>query len=349
MTRLVQLRHPSTGRRVAVVVGPELVLVNAASVYELAQSALRTGRSTIETVRANLSHETISYDAAYSGASEWRILPCFHHPDDPARCLVSGTGLTHKGSAENRHAMHAAAEADLTNNPAPATELIGNAAPLTDSIRMFRWGLEGGRPDAGQIGVAPEWFYKGCGTILRGDGEPLVVPEFGEDGGEEAEIAGVYIIDDAGQPRRIGMTVGNEFSDHRTERRNYLYLAHSKMRTCSIGPELALDPDFKLVHGVVTIERNGQRIWSKEIVSGEGAMCHSLANIEHHHFKYDAHRRPGDAHIHFFGADSLSFGDGIELQDGDVMLVAFKGFGRALRNPVRIERHEQNLVTVSKI
>ena len=333
MTRLVQLRHPSTGRRVALVLGPELVLVNAASVYELAQSALRSGRSTIDTVRASLSHETISYDTVYSGASEWRILPCFHHPDDPARCLVSGTGLTHKGSAENRHAMHAAT--------APET--------LTDSIKMFRWGIEGGRPDAGQIGVAPEWFYKGCGTILRGDGEPLVVPEFGEDGGEEAEIAGVYIIDDAGHPRRIGMTVGNEFSDHRTERRNYLYLAHSKMRTCSIGPELVLDPDFKLVHGVVTIERNGRRIWSKEIVSGEGAMCHSLANIEHHHFKYGAHRRPGDAHIHFLGADALSFGDGIELQDGDVMLVAFQGFGRALRNPVRIERREQKLVTVLKI
>jgi hypothetical protein len=227
-----------------------------------------------------------------------------------------------------------------------------HAAPegeITDSIKMFRWGLEGGRPEPGEIGVAPEWFYKGNGSILRGDSEPLSVPAYAEDGGEEAEIAGVYIIDAAGQPRRIGMTVANEFSDHRIERRNYLYLAHSKMRTCAIGPELALDPDFKLAHGVVMIERNGQRIWSKEIASGEGAMCHSLANIEHHHFKYEAHRRPGDAHIHFFGADALSFGDGIELQDADVMLVAFEGFGRALRNPIRIEPPPQKLVTVSKI
>jgi hypothetical protein len=332
MTRLIQLRHPSMGRRVAVVVASDLVLVNAASVYELAQSALRAGHSMMETVRANATHETISYDALYSGASDWRILPSFHHPEDPARCMVSGTGLTHKGSAEKRHAMHAAPEGEIT-----------------DSIKMFRWGLEGGRPEPGEIGVAPEWFYKGNGSILRGDSEPLSVPAYAEDGGEEAEIAGVYIIDAAGQPRRIGMTVANEFSDHRIERRNYLYLAHSKMRTCAIGPELALDPDFKLAHGVVMIERNGQRIWSKEIASGEGAMCHSLANIEHHHFKYEAHRRPGDAHIHFFGADALSFGDGIELQDADVMLVAFEGFGRALRNPIRIEPPPQKLVPVSKI
>jgi hypothetical protein len=63
-------------------------------------------------------------------------------------------------------------------------------------------------------------------------------------------------------------------------------------------------------------------------------MCHSLANIEHHHFKYESHRRPGDLHIHFFGADAFSFGDGVRLQDGDVMQVRFAGFGRALRNPL---------------
>jgi hypothetical protein len=332
MTRLIQLRHPSIGRRVAMVADSTLVLVDVWSVYELAQLALQAGRSMLETLRAYVTPETLSYDAVYSGASDWRILPSFHHPDDPARCLVSGTGLTHKGSAEKRAAMHAATDAELT-----------------DSMKMFRWGLEGGRPEPGRIGVAPEWFYKGNGASLRGDGEPLTVPPFAEDGGEEAEIAGVYIIDAAGQPRRIGMTVANEFSDHRMERRNYLYLSHSKLRTCAIGPELALDPDFNLVPGVVMIERNGRQIWSKEIASGESAMCHSLANIEHHHFKYEAHRRPGDAHIHFFGADALSFGDGIELQDGDVMLVAFEGFGRALRNPIRIEPREQKPVTVGRI
>lgn len=134
------------------------------------------------------------------------------------------------------------------------------------------------------------------------------------------------------------MAIGNEFSDHKTERRNYLYLAPSKLRQCSLGPELIVDPDFTCVPGTVGIERGGASVWSQEICSGEQRMSHSLANLEHHHFKYPQHRRPGDVHVHFFGADAFSFGAGLELQDGDVMVVAFQGFGRPLRNAIRIHK-----------
>jgi hypothetical protein len=41
----------------------------------------------------------LDYDAIYRGDSDWRLLPAFDHPDEPARCLVTGTGLTHKISA----------------------------------------------------------------------------------------------------------------------------------------------------------------------------------------------------------------------------------------------------------
>jgi hypothetical protein len=211
---------------------------------------------------------------------------------------------------------------------------------LTDSMKMFNWGVEGGRPAPGQMGISPEWFYKGNGSVLRAPNEPLDVPFFAEDGGEEAEIAGVYVIAPDGSPRRIGMAVGNEFSDHAFEKRNYLNLAGSKLRTCSIGPELAIDPTFDLIPGQVRIERAGKPIWSKPIRTGEAEMCHSLANIEHHHFKFDGHRQSGDVHVHFFGAHSLSFGDGVKLADGDVMVIHFDGFGRALRNPIRIIKRD---------
>ena len=72
-------------------------------------------------------------------------------------------------------------------------------------------------------------------------------------------------------------------------------------------------------------------------------MSHSLANLEHHHFKQEAHRRPGDVHVHFFGASAFSFGEGLALEDGDVMQVRFEGFGRPLRNPVRYDRSPQRL------
>jgi hypothetical protein len=265
----------------------------------------------------------LDYGLTYDGVSDWRLLTPIDHPTEPARCLVSGTGLTHTESARNRQAMHA-----VQQTP---------EAP-TDSMRMYQWGVEGGRPAAGEIGTAPEWFYKGCGAVLRAHGEPLVVPAHAEDGGEEPEIAGIYAIDENGVPRRIGMAQGNEFSDHRFEKRNYLYLAASKLMTCAIGPELVLDADFRAVEGEVSIERGGQTVWTKRVASGERNMCHSLANLEHHHFKHAGHRRPGDVHVHYFGADAFSFGEGVTLQDGDVMQVRFEGFGRALRNAVRVER-----------
>jgi hypothetical protein len=240
---------------------------------------------------------------------------------------VTGTGLTHKASAENRNSMHVASDA------------------LTDSMKMYRIGLEGGRPDAGKIGAAPEWFYKGCGTILQAHNEPLTVPTFGEDGGDEAEIAGVYVIGPDGTPFRVGFVQGNEFSDHITESKNYLYLAPSKLRRCAIGPELVISGDFNDVPGQIAIERGSEVVWQAKIASGEANMCHSLANLEHHHFKYDQHRRPGDVHVHFFGADHFSFRDRVRLQDGDVMAVSFAGFGRPLRNPLEIDRSPHALVT----
>jgi len=110
-----------------------------------------------------------------------------------------------------------------------------------------------------------------------------------------------------------------------------------------------LDPSFDSVRGAVTIERAGTAVWSQPIVSGEAEMCHSLANLEHHHFKFAVHRRPGDVHVHFFGACSLSFGAGIRLENGDVMQIAFEGFGRPLRNPLRIEPGPASVVTVQPL
>jgi hypothetical protein len=317
MTRLVQLQRGDE-RRLAVVEEPRLRLLGAGSVYEVAQDAIRSNVPLKDLVAKAAGDETIDYDSVYAGAGDWKLLTPIDHPQGPHRCLVSGTGLTHLGSARNRQSMHAAADANET-----------------DSMRMFRWGVEGGRPAPGRIGAAPEWFYKGNGTVLRAHGEPLVVPAYALDGGEEAEVAGVYLVDRDGRPRRIGMAVGNEFSDHRFEKLNYLNLAGSKLRNCSLGPELVVDQAFDSVGGEVSIERGGKQVWLKQIRTGEAEMCHSLANIEHHHFKFEGHRCPDDVHVHYFGACALSFGDGVELTDGDVMAIRFEGFGRALRNPLR--------------
>jgi len=330
MTRLVQLNHPQHGRRVAVVHENQLrFLAGVDSIYRLAQSAIANHKKLEQAVADSTIGDSISYDTVHLGDSDWRLLPAFDHPDEPSRCLVTGTGLTHKKSAQNRQAMH-------SDKP----------AVITDSMRMYQWGLEGGRPALGTIGVPPEWFYKGCGTILRAHGEPLEVPPFGLDGGEEAEVAGAYFIAPDGGPRRVGLVPSNEFSDHKIEQQNYLYLAPSKLRTCAIGPELIVNGEFSDARGTVRILRSGKTVWSKTFATGEKNMSHTVANLEHHHFKHPAHCRPGDVHIHFFGADAFSFGDGIELGDGDIMEIGLPGFGRPLRNPLRINRTPQQLISV---
>jgi hypothetical protein len=317
--RLVQLKAGDV-RRVAIVEEPKLRLLrDFDSVYALAQAAIASNGKLSSVANDHLDTESLDYDQVYTGSSKWKLLTPFDHPQEPARCLVSGTGLTHLGSARDRASMHKTKEQELT-----------------DSMKMFQWGLESGRPAPGHTGIAPEWFHKGYGSILRAAGEPLLVPEYAEDGGEEAEIAVLYLIGPEGTPHRVGMAQGNEFSDHRFEKRNYLNLAGSKLRTCSIGPELVVDPDFRSVPGTVSIVRGGKQLWSQAIASGEEEMSHSLRNLEHHHFKFEMHRRPGDLHIHFLGAHSLSFGQGVELHDADVMEIHFDGFGRPLRNPIRI-------------
>jgi hypothetical protein len=309
---LVQLEQADGQRAVAVVDGDWLqVLAGVGSVRDLAIEAIELGRPLAERVEAHRGPHRLAYAAVIA---EKRLLPPLDHPD-PAHMVVTGTGLTHLGSAATRNAMHTADE-----------------ATLTDSMKMFKMGLEGGRPAPGAIGVQPEWFYKGDGSSVVAPERDLVMPAFAEDGGEEPEIVGLYVIGPDGTPFRVGFALGNEFSDHVTEKHNYLWLAHSKLRVSSFGPELRLGELPGRVVGTSTIRREGTVLWQKPFESGEEAMSHTIANLEHHHFKYAGFRRPGDVHAHFFGTATLSVADGIRCRPGDVYEIEAEGFGRPLRN-----------------
>ena len=250
-----------------------------------------------------------------------KILVPIDHPD-PYRLFISGTGLTHTGSVKSRDMMHNENE---------------EKKDQTDSAKMFQMGIEGGKPEQGKIGVAPEWFYKGNGTNLKGPNDLLEIPDFSLDGGEEPEIVGCYLIDSEGNPVRLGFTLGNEFSDHETEQINYLYLAHSKMRNCSIGPELDTRLEFKDISINCDVERDGGKIYkSGPIKSGEEYMSHSLSNMEYHHFKYDIHRLPGDLHLHYFGTSQLSYSTrDWKFNTGDKIIISSNEFEGSLKNEVK--------------
>jgi hypothetical protein len=311
---LIQIER-NGARAVARIEAEQAIEVRGVSrMNELAQKAIRSGVKIAEMVEELGAGESYSYPALLAGGE---VVAPLDHPD-PAHCHITGTGLTHLGSAAARDEMHR-----------KASEATGND---TDSIKMFNLGLRGGKPKGGGQGVQPEWFYKGDGSALVHPGGDLPLPEFALDGGEEPEIVGLYLIGADGRPWRVGFALGNEYSDHVMERQNYLYLAHSKLRACSIGPELRTGALPDHLEGESRIWRDDKIVWQKPFLSGEANMSHSIANLEYHHFKYDLFRRPGDVHIHFFGTATLSVADGIRTQPDDVFEIEMKEFGRPLRN-----------------
>lgn len=329
--RLVQFVLPQLGRRVGVVRDQVVIdltstLPECRSVYDLFQRSVSLNQRLAATIAELLDRDISSqypYEqllAGVPGGDGPYLLAPLDHPE-PSRLMISGTGLSHLGSVQSRDQMHGGTQSEV---------------PQTDSARMFEMGLKGGRPEQDQRGTAPEWFYKGDGFNLRGPQATLEIPAFALDGGEEPEIVGCYIIDPQGQPRRLGFVLGNEWSDHATETINYLYLAPSKLRMCSVGPSLQVTDEFSDIPLRCTVSRNGKTIYdSGELRSGESHMCHSLRNMEDHHFKYPEHRRPGDMHMHFFGTSRLSFSSrDWKYQAGDVIRIEAPGFCEPLVNVV---------------
>ena len=88
------------------------VLKDTASVYELVRECLADGVGLADAAQSRRGDQ-LELDSV-------RLLSPIDHPND-AHLLVSGTGLTHLGSAEGRDKMHEAAA----------------AGTATDSMRMY--------------------------------------------------------------------------------------------------------------------------------------------------------------------------------------------------------------------
>jgi hypothetical protein len=276
-TRLVQLTHPDEGRRAAVVYGNELhLLATYRSIYSFALAAVETGWKLRDLLSTDLSGIVLDYEEIYALATPWRFLPCFDHPDEPARCLVSAAG---------------------------------SGSELRDT-----------------------WSYKGSGTSLVGHGELLAAPGLS---GAAGGLAGVYVIGSGGAPRRVGITLGH------------------CARSIAIGPELVVDATLPKLDGMTKVMRAGREIAAWPISGGGVPLPLALAAIEPDHFQCAGHRRPGDAHIHFFGerlfgehllgehssgAQSFSSRPPLAVEEGDEVEIRIEDLGKPLRNPIQLEQ-----------
>ena len=209
-------------------------------------------------------------------------------------------------------------------------------------MKIFRMGIEGGKPGKGKIGVQPEWFFKGVGTCVVAPGALIAAAGLCASRRARSRRSSASIsIDAKGRPWRIGYSLGNEFSDHVTEAENYLYLAHSKLRACALGPELLigeLPPD---VRGKTRIRRKGKVIWEDDFLSGEDehvpfhrqsrALPLPLSDVPPARRSPRLFLRRGGAELHAAG---------IQTEPGDEFEIDVPVMGKPLRNRMDAEPDE---------
>ena len=99
------------------------------NVYQMAIHCIKNGQKLEKFIADCGQDEPISYSEIVENG---RLLPPIML--EPKDIVLSGTGLTHLGSGEARNNMHTKANANEA---------------LTDSIKMFNMGLEGGKPKKG--------------------------------------------------------------------------------------------------------------------------------------------------------------------------------------------------------
>lgn len=155
----------------------------------------------------------------------------------------------------------------------------------------------------------PPWRYIGSGASLRGHGDAV-------DGEVTAEIAAAYVVGPNGDPRRVGVApaIGGRYP--------------------ALGPELTLDAELPRIEGTMRVLRGGLEINQLAFSGGEAPLMLALASIEPDHFESADYRRPGDAHVHFFGERLLSAPLRLAIEPGDEARVEIQGLGRPLQNMV---------------
>ena len=235
--------------------------------------------------------------------------------------------------------------------PGDAPRRVNRAAEeaITDSMRMFQWGVEGGRPQKARSASRPSGSTRAMAPSSALPSSHWRFRLTPKTAAKKPRSPASTIIDRDGTPCRIGMVNGNEFSDHKFEKRNYLNLAGSKLRPCSLGPELVFEAEFDNVPGEVRIERAGSALWRKPDRKRRTEHVPQPCQPGASPLQVCGPSPARHVHVHFFGADALSFGDGVALRDGDMAEVSFEGFGRPLRNPIHEDAKSIEAVSAVRV
>lgn len=326
--RFAQWMDPASGKRHAGFLGEdngEETAVSLTSVDPKITSTLdilRAGRRAIDNGRRLARAKRVAWKSlcgAPFGGRRPYLLPAIDAASNPYAFTLWGAGVTHLRSARAREEESKAAR--------------GRPASFYDLI--YQEGVKGGNPKKGR-GARPEIFYKADGYYTVGPNDAVRIAPTAKRCVPEPEIVSYY-RDDGGW-KRIGYTLGNDFSDQGWESENPLYLPHAKVQLglAAVGPVFvtADDPLFdsrEIAIRCRVFRGKSVLLDSGSLRTGEKHMAHSLRNLELHLFD-NRPLRPGEIRGLYWGTPAVFK---IPLKPGDrIEIAASSGLG-TLVNPVR--------------
>ena len=238
--------------------------------------------------------------------------------------IVTGTGLTHLGSAEGRDKMH---------------KDLADPSKLTHSMRMFKMGVSRA---AGRVRAKPARSLNGFirATVHPSQLQRETCParRLRSTAAKSQRSSGVYLIDDSGLLVCVGFVLGNEFSDHVTERHNYLWLAHSKLRPQALAGASGRRSARGHQRHVPSSGAACKLVWEKPV---------SVRRTEHGPLDHQSRGAPLQVWLvsptrrrprPFLRHSHRSFSDGVKTQKGDVFEIECDTFGLPLRNRLSTEK-----------
>lgn len=159
------------------------------------------------------------------------------------------------------------------------------------------------------------WFYKGNGSLLKTDGEALMIPYHALSICSQPGVFCVYLVDHFKQLRFVGFSLGHDIHDPLLSRQDASSCAQSRLRQCAITPALILGELQSSLSLNVRVERQGAQLsylsYRLDLQNWWAIRKYSQAFLEQH----EQFLQPGMVHYVFHSACRRE--SELQLQHGD--------------------------------
>ncbi|MCV9877498.1 hypothetical protein [Brenneria izbisi] len=190
--------------------------------------------------------------------------------------------------------------------------------------------------DAGKLDGYPSWFFKGFANSLKMNDEVIKLSEAAVSVCEEAEIVLIYYINAESLPIYLGFTFGNDLTDIGQIRGNPSHLSYGKLADSAIHPFIFLAPPPAKIIGDVSIYRDNEKIWSRDIINGSEVLAYPVEKMMSKLWMHHSLCVPGMVHYVYIGADKNSIDFGVKIKNNDKVNIEFPDYNVLISNSIAL-------------